>query len=159
MKKNAGMWSLAGIVAAALVCGIILWFRRGNLSPALLAGCALIVLAGYLLGLCGRIRQTYRLDKENVSDMRAMLLSIQAVKRRLGDPALIEKAAKLEETLRFSDPVKAPKTRGIEARIRDNLNLLEAEAATGDPDVIRARLELIGRLIEDRGDLILASKQ
>ena len=98
-------------------------------------------------------------DTANVSNIRLMTADVQAVERLVDDPELLSKLKKLEEALRYSDPVSNPSITGIDERIKNNISILRDDAEDGDMGSVETRVDKVINMVKERNDKIRALKQ
>lgn len=109
-------------LCAAVVIGVVfIIFQRVNFMLALII--QLLVLAAFLIiaiiSLMTRdtVQQIGDNIKENVNNLKSVLVDIELMRDSCSDPELKEALRKLSETVKYSDPITNDSVANVEQRI------------------------------------------
>lgn len=125
----------------------------------------IVILVAYLIpalilhSSMSNVRQQDEEDQSHVSNIRMMTSRVAAIRRTVEDPELRTKMEKLEETIRYSDPVSNPALTGTDERIRNNLAILQEELEEGDLEKASSRIDRIINMVQERNDKTAALKR
>ena len=98
----------------------------------------------------GRDEKTAR----SLVDVRGMVSQAEAAGALLKDTQLRQSMDHLTDSIRYMDPMHTAETENIEDRIRDNLDLLKAEAKLQEYDTARERISRIENMVKERSGML-----
>ena len=119
---------------------------------------AAIVLIFVIDTTTSYIRRQDEVDHDNVSWIRLRTTEMESITRMISDPAIAEKAKKLSELIKYSDPGSISAVKIVEERIEENIHLLEDDVYDENMDKAADRISRIELLIKERNDKIAALK-
>lgn len=117
------------------------------------------VIAVFLNSRMGYVRRLDEEDHRNVSHIREMTASANAIRNLLKEPEQVQKADRMVEALQYTDPTHRKETEGIEQRIENNLRILREDIEAGEMGSVSFRLDNIISLVKERADIIIALKK
>lgn len=150
-------------LCAAVVIGVVfIIFQRVNFMLALII--QLLVLAAFLIiaiiSLMTRdtVQQIGDNIKENVNNLKSVLVDIELMRDSCSDPELKEALRKLSETVKYSDPITNDSVANVEQRIIQKASELRINIDDGQiADAMQTCGEL-ERLYVERNKKLAISK-
>ncbi|MCD8091197.1 MAG: hypothetical protein LUD81_11370 [Clostridiales bacterium] len=123
------------------------------------------VMLGFVIIVCYSVTEAVPViesidvkSKQNVQFMKTTGAEIKAIRLSCEKPAIKSELAKLEELIRYSDPVSDPSLFDIENRIDELCKQLESEVDNKDEKQVLATIFQLKKTVEKRNILCKAAK-
>lgn len=150
-------------LCAAVVIGVVfIIFQRVNFMLALII--QLLVLAAFLIiaiiSLMTRdtVQQIGDNIKENVNNLKSVLVDIELMRDSCSDPELKEALRKLSETVKYSDPITNDSVANVEQRIIQKASELRINIDDGQIADAEQTCGELERLYVERNKKLAISK-
>lgn len=150
-------------LCAAVVIGVVfIIFQRVNFMLALII--QLLVLAAFLIiaiiSLMTRdaVQQIGDNIKENVNNLKSVLVDIELMRDSCSDPELKEALRKLSETVKYSDPITNDSVANVEQRIIQKASELRINIDDGQIADAKQTCGELERLYVERNKKLAISK-
>lgn len=150
-------------LCAALVIGaLFMIFQQASFTLALVI--QLLVLAAFLvvaiISLMARdtTQQIGQNIRENVTNLKSVLVDIEMMRDACAEPELKEMLRKLSETVRYSDPMTNESVAGVEQRIMQKVSELRINLDDGQLAAAKQSCVELERLYVERNRKLAISK-
>lgn len=150
-------------LCAALVIGaLFMIFQQASFTLALVI--QLLVLAAFLvvaiISLMARdtTQQIGQNIRENVTNLKSVLVDIEMMRDACAEPELKEMLRKLSETVRYSDPMTNESVAGVEQRIMQKVSELRINLDDGQLAAAKQSCAELERLYVERNRKLAISK-
>lgn len=150
-------------LCAALVIGFLFMiFQSASFVLALVI--QFLVLAAFLIisiiSLLARdtVKQISNNIKENVTNLKSVLVDIEMMRDSCSDPELKEALRKLSETVKYSDPMTNDAVAGVEKRIMQKVSELRINLDDGEIAQAKQSCGELERLYIERNKKLAISK-
>ncbi len=155
-------FSIYYFCAEMVIGALFMIFQSAGMTLALVV--QLLVLAAYLIiaiiSLMARdtVQQISENVRENVANLRSVLVDVEMIRDSCSDPELKESLRKLCETVKYSDPMTNESVADIERRIMGKVSELRLDVDDGNTEEAKQACKDIERLYVERNKRLAISK-